>query len=111
MGDNQPYWAQSLLRKRVENTDVEEVPVGVRPTCAITSRTDIHHLVHLGDGGGVVVDEQLLKSYSGAREDISGLIREGVVRHVQRQEDDVPGQRRRVKKDVQESVDDFPLGA
>mmetsp|Transcript_27720 Transcript_27720/g.75170 ORF Transcript_27720/g.75170 Transcript_27720/m.75170 type:complete len:285 (-) Transcript_27720:66-920(-) len=80
----QPFWAQKLLEKKKEETVEQEETRGVRPTGPITSRLDLIHLVHQGNGAGLLVDAALAEAYPSCRRDIASLITEGLVRHVLR---------------------------
>eukprot|EP00913_Durusdinium_trenchii_P028254 g26485.t1 len=88
--DNQPSWARSLLRQdtKEEDEELEDDPATRLNSFSVRSKADLLHLVHGGDGCGVLVDDALCASYAGAAEDVKQLISSKAVRSVRPQREE-----------------------
>ncbi|CAK9022194.1 unnamed protein product [Durusdinium trenchii] len=105
--DNQPSWARSLLRQDTKEEDEEDDPATRLNSFSVRSKADLLHLVHGGDGCGVLVDDALCASYAGAAEDVKQLISSKAVRSVRPQREEKL--RRRKSAEVLPE-DTYPVG-
>ncbi|CAK9022195.1 unnamed protein product [Durusdinium trenchii] len=122
--DNQPSWARSLLRQDTKEEDEELVAYQINANLSlcfateddpatrlnsfsVRSKADLLHLVHGGDGCGVLVDDALCASYAGAAEDVKQLISSKAVRSVRPQREEKL--RRRKSAEVLPE-DTYPVG-
>ncbi|CAL1170196.1 unnamed protein product, partial [Cladocopium goreaui] len=107
---SQPSWAKDLLRQAAkDDEDAEDVGAERLHTFSVRSKADVLHLVHGGDGCGLLVDDALCLSYAGAAEDIKQLISSKAVRSVRPQREEKL--RRRKSAEVQPTEDtQYPMG-